>query len=253
MAKRRKLNEDQPQENSDNINDSSDDTFGLPEIEYEPLKREEERPSAEADPVSSEATSEQTYSGQEDPQPEPEQTEHHAEHYPEEERYVPDYSEPEESSSVWPKILGIAALLLIVGAGAWYFGFYKPEQDEKLRIERERVEREEADRKKHEQELAEQRRLEDEKRRADSLANVKPAIGTIETLNEPSGRYYVIVASGVDGDLIMDYAKRLSPKGVSSKVIPPHGKVKFYRLAVAEGDTYVSTQSTADAMKGEYP
>jgi hypothetical protein len=254
MAKRRKPNEDQPQDNSDNINDSSDDTFGLPEIEYEPLKREEERPAVEADPVSSESTASSIYARQEDPEPEPESEEHHASNYPtEEERYAPDYSESEESSSAWPRILGIAALLLIAGAGIWYFGFYRPEQEEKERIENERIAHEEADRKKHEEELAEQRRLEAERRRADSLANVKPAIGTIETLNSPSGRYFVIVASGVDVDLIMDYAKKLSPKGVSSKVIPPHGKVKFYRLAVAEGDTYTSTQSTADAVKGDYP
>lgn len=249
MAKRRKLNEDQPEENNDNINDSSDDTFGLPEIEYEPLKREEESPVAEADPISSES---HTYR-QEDPQQEPEPTEHHVSNYPpEEERYVPDYSEPEETSSAWPKILGIAALLLIVGAAGWYFGYYQPEQ-EKERIENERIAREQVERKKHEDELADLRRQEAEKRQADSLANLKPAIGTVETLNAPSGRYYVIVASGVDGDLIMDYAKKLSPKGVSTKVIPPHGKVKFYRLAVADGDTYTSTQSTADALKSDYP
>jgi hypothetical protein len=250
MAKRRKLNEDQPQDNNDNINDSSDDTFGLPEIEYEPLKREEERPAAEADQVSSE---QHTYSRQEDPQPEPEPIEHHISNYPpEEERYVPDYSEPEQSSSAWPKILGIAALLLIVGAAGWYFGYYQPQQ-EKERIEQERIAREGAERRKHEEELAEQRRLEAERRAADSLAHIKPAVGTVETLSSPSGRYYVIVASGVDGDLIMDYAKKLSPKGVSSKVIPPHGKVKFFRLAVADGDTYAATQSTADALKADYP
>jgi hypothetical protein len=253
MAKRRKLNEDQPQENSDNINDSSDDTFGLPEIEYEPLKREEERPEAEADPVSSEPTAtESYYHRQEDPQPEAE-PEHHESNYPaEEERYVPDNSEPEESSA-WPRILGILAVLLLIGGGiAWYLLSYKPEQD-RLETERQRQQQEEIDRKKHEEELAEQRRLEAERRQADSLANLKPAVGTVETLNSPSGRYYVIVASAVDGDLIMDYAKKLSPKGVSTKVIPPHGKVKFYRLAVADGDTYTSTQSTADALKGDYP
>ena len=36
MARRKNENEDQPQENFDN----ADDTFGLPEIEYEPLRRE---------------------------------------------------------------------------------------------------------------------------------------------------------------------------------------------------------------------
>ena len=78
----------------------------------------------------------------------------------------------------------------------------------------------------------------------------KPAIGTIETLSGRSGRYYVVVASAIDGDLIMDYAKKLSANGVSTKIIPPFGKSKFHRLAVAEGDTYPTTQETADGMKG---
>jgi hypothetical protein len=39
MARRKKLNEDQP-DNAENA-DNADDTFGLPEIEYEPLKRDE--------------------------------------------------------------------------------------------------------------------------------------------------------------------------------------------------------------------
>jgi hypothetical protein len=50
----------------------------------------------------------------------------------------------------------------------------------------------------------------------------------------------------------MDYAKKLAPKGVSPKIIPPYGSVKFYRLTIAEGDTYASTQATADQLKGEY-
>ena len=50
----------------------------------------------------------------------------------------------------------------------------------------------------------------------------------------------------------MDHAKKLSAKGVSCKIIPPFGKAKFYRLAIAEGDNYTDTQATADGMKGEY-
>ena len=48
----------------------------------------------------------------------------------------------------------------------------------------------------------------------------------------------------------MDYAKKLSATGVSTKIIPPFGKSSFHRLAVAEGDTYATTQETADGMKG---
>ena len=56
MAKRKKPGEDGPNENSENINES-DDTFGLPEIEYEPLKREEETASSQTEDSSQEETS----------------------------------------------------------------------------------------------------------------------------------------------------------------------------------------------------
>ena len=109
-----------------------------------------------------------------------------------------------------------------------------------------------AEKLKNEQRLADLKRAEDEKRRADSLANATPAEGTIETLTERTRRYYVVVASAIDDDLIMDYAKNLSKKGVSSKIIPPFGKVKFFRIAVAEGETYADAQATADGLKAQY-
>jgi cytoskeletal protein RodZ len=251
MARKKKLNEDQPQEN---INDSSDDTFGLPEIEYEPLKREEEKPEPEPEPVSSYTETTETVetttteeirtdTAREQPREEIFQGE--------EERYIP--YEEEESSSVWPKILGIAALLLIIAAGVWNFVKYRPEQLAKEnKAKQEQAARDADVQRKQAEEAAARLREENEKRRADSLAAAVPPTGSIETLTERTGRYYVIVASAVDGDLIMDYAKKLSPKGVSSKIIPPNGKVKFFRLAVAEGDTYASTQSTADQLKAEY-
>lgn len=248
MARRKKA--DQPQ---DNINESSDDTFGLPEIEYEPLKRDEE-PEPEPEQVHSTVT-EETYTSTTTEEirseAEPVAETHEDIFQSTGEQFVP-YDE-EEAPSVWPKILGVLALLLIVGAGVWYFAYFRPEQLAAERARQEQLDKETADKKaKEDARLAEEARLADEQRRADSLANAVPAIGTIETLSERTGRYYVIIASGVDGDLIMDYAKKLSPKGVSSKVIPPSGKVKFYRLAVAEGDSYASTQSTADGLKSEY-
>ena len=162
------------------------------------------------------------------------------------------YMDDENGSSPWPKILGIA-LVLLLGAGAWwYFGMYQPQQ----KAEQERLAREQAiaDSTRRANDLAESRRREAERQRADSLAALEatPAVGTIDTITERTGRYYVIVASAIDGDLLMDYAKTLTPKGVSPKLIPPHDNVKFYRLAVAEGDTYASTQATADELKAEY-
>lgn len=237
MARRKKTNEDTPQENSEN----PDDTFGLPEIEYEPLKREES-PKAEApeEPVSESTPVEnpkQSYTQME-------------EETPQEENTTSYYNNEDDDSSPWPKILGITAVLLVIGAAVWYFGFYRPQQQAKLKEQQEQIERDEA--KRREAALAEQKRIADEQRRADSLANLAPAAGVIDTLTERTGRYYVIIASNIDGDLLMDYAKKLAAKGLSPKLIPPHGKVKYNRLAIAEGDTFASTQATADQIKSQY-
>ena len=278
MARRKKQPEDPPQESADQ-NSGSDDTFGLPEIEYEPINRE---PTSAPDVNRSEPEP-QPEVNQPEPQPEVNQPEPPAEvnqpeppaevnqpEYTKEQpithttmerdevqqnEYTSSYNnDDDEGNSPWPKILGIAAILLVIGAAIWYFGFHKPkqvaaakakaQQEEQVRAEASRIE---------EERLAEQRLLEEnEQRRADSIASATPAVGAIETLNERTGRYYVVIASGIDGDLIMDYAKKLSQNGVHSKIIPPYGNVKFHRLAIAEGDTYTATQQTADGLKSEY-
>lgn len=240
MARRKKQDEDQSSENV-NSNQNNDDTFGLPEIEYQPLNREE-TPKTSTTESYSQPTSNET------------QTPREMENEVQNNEYNPNAyytNDEDEAGSPWPKILGVLLLLAIAGGAFWYFGVYRPKQAEAL-AEKARIEQEARDKQKQ-ADLLEQKRLEDEKRRADSLANLAtPATGVIDTLTERTGRYYVIIASGVDGDLILDYAKKLAPKGLSPKIIPPFGKVKFYRLAIAEGDTYTSTQATADQLKSEY-
>ncbi len=234
MAKKKKPDDDEPQ---DNIN-NGDDTFGLPEIEYQPLKREE----TTTEPTSTSSSSQQTENS--NPM--------EREEAPYNEDRSSYYIDDDEGNSPWPKILGITAILLLIAAGFWYFAMYRPKQQ--AAAEKQRLEREAAEARQREADLAEQKRMEDERRRADSLAmlTAMPTMGTIDTLSERTGRYYVVVASAIDGDLLMDYAKTLTPKGVNTKIIFPYDTIKFYRLAVAEGDTYRSTQATADQLKSEY-
>jgi hypothetical protein len=142
-------------------------------------------------------------------------------------------------------------LILIAGGAFWFFGIYQPKQKaaaEKIRLEQEAKDIEAA--RLERERLAEERRLADEQRRADSLATAKPAEGMVEALTERTGRYYVVIASAIDDDLIMDYAKDLSKKGVSTKIIPPFRKTKFSRLAIDSKDTYAEAQATADGLKG---
>jgi hypothetical protein len=47
MARRKKLSDEQSSENTDNIHQESDDNFGLPEVEYEPLNRDDSTPVEE--------------------------------------------------------------------------------------------------------------------------------------------------------------------------------------------------------------
>jgi hypothetical protein len=236
MARRKKQDEDPSQEN---VNNTGDDTFGLPEIEYQPLQREESPQTSESP---SQPTSQETSTPTEMEREEIQQNEYNPNAY---------YENDDDNNSPWPKILGIAAILLVIGAGVWYFGVYRPKQ--LAAAEKVKLEQEAAAAKQREADLALQKQQEDERRRADSLASIAaPAVGVIDTLTERTGRYYVIIASAIDGDLIADYAKKLAPKGLSPKIIPPFGKVKFYRLAIAEGDTYASTQATADQLKSEY-
>lgn len=213
---------------------SDEDNFGLPDIEYKPLDQLEEaksaeEPAQETSEPSDEPLRSQTYSDE-----------------------SPVYEEEEESSSSAPKIIGVLIVLVVLIAGVLIYQFvYKPKQEAKAKQEKIDKDKAEADKKAEEErqaKLAEEERL----KREAAAANAKPAEGTIETLSERSGHYYVIIASSIDGDLVMDQAKKLSAKGVGSKIIPPFGKWKFYRLGIGNFDSFSNAQSSADASKGEY-
>jgi len=252
MAKRKKTsNEELPEENQ-GAQSSSDENFGLPEIEYEPLDREVAETSDETQSAQTEdekiSNYEDTSSVSGEWRAESEQDSSDSDY-----TYTPPPPEP-----IWPKLLGAILIIVIIGGAVWYFFSYAPAQKaaaEKARMEAEALNAAEAKRIAEAKRAAdEKRRLEEEERRRaeELLANATPAEGTIEVLNERTNRYYVVITSAIDGDLAMDYAKRLSKKGVSTKVIPPFGKSKFNRLAIADHATWAEAQANAESVKGEY-
>lgn len=250
MAKKNDLNDD----NSERI-DNNDDTFGLPEIEYSPLNREERKLENEdnttsehsGEPVEKEQVENQYEYGNEVEESETEEGQL------DEEFAQENDGDDDERPSILPKVIGVVIFLLVAAGVYWFFGIYQPKQKAAEEARR----KEEANRAAM-VEAREKARLDslasvaESKRIADSIANAKPLIGEIIKLSERTGKFYVVVASSIDGDLIMDEAQRLSPKGVSSKIIPPFGKNKFYRLAVAEGDSYDDAQAIADGLKEQY-
>src|SRR5688572_10863109 len=134
MARKKKTDEDEStNENLGNQNDS-DDTFGLPEIEYKPLNRDEESPTSSSEIQPVETTQPETSSFN---------SNYETVQKPMEQQPEYAYDPEEESTPVWPKVLGILLVLALAGGAAWYFISYRPAQ-EKARIEKERLELEAA-------------------------------------------------------------------------------------------------------------
>ncbi len=251
MAKKKKADE----ESIHNVNDA-DDTFGLPEIEYEPIHREETKEEPPEEVVEETIIVEERI---EEPSAEEETLRFDADREEEEpeqvrEPYSYSFREEKKSSPVGAIVISILIVLALAAGGYWLF-VMKPEQDrEKAQMalaqrqaEEKRLEEERNAAQLREQQLAEERRV------ADSLANaMAPKEGVIETLSERTGRYYVVVASAIDDDLLMDNAQKLSKNGAHVRIIPPFRNVQFFRMAVDDGDTYADAQSKADNLKGEY-
>ena len=235
MAKRTKDDEDQPDENQGNSDDSADN-FGLPEIEYKPLDRDQE---------TFKETRQETVEEQE-------ATSSYRSEARDEAIQDYNYDDDDEQRSRAPLIITLIIILVVLAAGFLLYKYVylpKKERDKQEQIARDK----EAEDLKKAEEARLAKEEEDRKRvEAEAASKAKPAEGSIETLTGRTRRFYVVVTSNIDDDLVMDYAKKLSAKGVSSKIIPPFGNVKYFRLAIADFDTYSAAQSSADGSKAQY-
>ena len=199
----------------------ADENFGLPDLEYKPLQ---DKPADSPTSPSSTGSGPSAY-----------------------ESYV-----AEESKSKAPVVLTLVIILVVAIAGYLIYSYvYVPRQEAKAK--QEALAAAEAKRLKAEQErLSAERAAEAERKRLEDLANAQPKVGTIEVLNARTKRYYVVIVSDIDDDLLMDYAKKLSNTGINLKVIPPFGGKQFSRLAIADHDTFALAQQGADAAKATY-
>ena len=227
----------------ENKNNQNEDNFGLPDLDYKPLDQLEEKPQeTKLEPIEFESGDtvvlhEETASGGDGVK-----YDKHG--------FIP---EPDEPKSNAPIVIGLLIAVVILAAGFLVWKYVIQPANEKTKMERlAKIEKDRKD--KEAKELAAKQKEEEERQRlaAEAAAKATPAEGTIDKLTDKTGKYYVVVASAVDADLLMDYAKKLSAKGVSTKIIPPFGKSKFNRLAVGDHDTFVNAQSAADASKADY-
>jgi hypothetical protein len=73
--------------------------------------------------------------------------------------------------------------------------------------------------------------------------------GSFETINQRTGRYYIVLNSFLDSDLAEDYAQNLAMDGVDTRIIPPTEVKKGFNRVVLSNE--YSTWEAADASIGE--
>ena len=253
----------------------SDDNFGLPDLDYQPIERE--------DPVQSEEGSSIYETGQTSSY---QDEEYQQEEYQEEEYQQGSYTPPKRES-IAPKVITFIVILLLAGGAVWYFFFYSPGQQ---RLERynqlisqadgyfksgkwdaaiakykdaDKIRPEETYPDKRIEEARDQKQQEEEARLAaaaqqeaeqevEEVAEAPTAEGSVETVSSRTGRYYVVVASAIDGDLAMDYAKKLTGEGNNVKIISPFGNVLFHRVTIANHDTWAAAANNASSFKDQF-
>jgi len=283
MAKKKQKDEEKIDEefNKDSFEDISDadDSFGLPEVEMEPLSEVDEPEEKKEEATEEEEASTEIVAEEDRPDieaeagPEAEDSEEDSYQEPgefeegDETETVEQSAETKQTStyvppkkeSIMPKLLILGAIFIVAGVVVWYFLFYKPGQDrlaeeEKARLEQVAIQKAEEDRLKQE---AEDRRLlaEDSARQAAldaEQAALEPELGTITEITERTGRYYVVIGSFIDDDLAKDYGNKLAVEGINTSLISPYSTVKFFRLAVASHESYAEAQANADEIKETY-
>ncbi len=78
------------------------------------------------------------------------------------------------------------------------------------------------------------------------------ASGEITQFDTRTGKSYIIVASFFDEDLAMDHARDLADQGKSPYIIPPFANYRFYRVAIAEFDSYGAAASSIGNYTSEF-
>jgi hypothetical protein len=216
-----------------------DDSFGLPDLNYKPL---EPKPETPASPPKVEKKTTTTTTRIQSPS--------NPAKIGATKQSIKHDDGGDDKSKV---IIGILVPVIILVAAYFGYVYLYQKPKEKAKLEQAVRDKEEADRKaKAEKERLAREKEEQERLAREAEANAKPAIGTIETLTGATGRWYVIAASSIDGDLIMDEAKRKSANGISTKIIPPFGKTKFFRLSISDFDTFALADANVKETAAQY-
>ncbi|MCG8307712.1 MAG: SPOR domain-containing protein [Cytophagales bacterium] len=226
-------NEDEEFDPKSKKEEDDGDEFGLPEIEESEVKSEDigdpypESWNEEKDEdsfASSEPSEEERISAEDETEPDYSFDEEVDEPDSEEdEEYRSSYYEEEYSQKKFPVgwiIFGVFILIAIIVAVFW---FLNREEPAPVQVKQPVIE----------QPVQEEPEPEPVQQEPEPEPEPVRQAGVFE-INEPTGRYHVIVASSIDKDLVRDYGNKLAKQGMMCNILAPRGNKKFHRLSVAD-------------------
>ena len=76
--------------------------------------------------------------------------------------------------------------------------------------------------------------------------------GQVTTITSATGRYYIIVASFIDDDMANDHANKLASQGAAVKIVNPFGDKKYWRVSVADYGALLEAVNGTNQLKPQY-
>ncbi len=147
----------------------------------------------------------------------------------------------EKEKNYTPAIVLFIVLLVAVGAGSYFLFFHEAEEP----VTAEYVPYEEPV-------VVEEPIVEYSEEPVVEYTDPTPVVGTYENISQRTGRSYIVIGSFIDEDLALDEAKALANKGISSKLIRPYNKVRYYRLAVEDHGSFSEAANNLENLKSTY-
>lgn len=190
------------------------DDFGLPEVKYEPIDREDEDPPAFEEP-----------------------------------KYYEEEEEESSSKAGWI-VAGILTIVLLAGLSVYLFLFDGLAQlgwgDEPEPAPVTKVVEPEATPEPEPDPDPEPVPSEPE---VDPLA----PYDDIVTISEPAGRSYIVVSSFVDSDMAMDFSQQMLEQGVGTRILAPTQRAPLmHRVAVADYDSFEAAMADLENFRTTY-
>lgn len=194
--------------------------FGLPEVNFQPIEREEPKKIIVEQPHKKEAP-----------------------------KHV---VEEKKKSNILPVLIGAFVLVLIFGLAIYFFAFNETGQAQSSEYVPYEPEIAEVIEEAPVESIPENFETAGTDNSDNTVFSEEKKEGSITVVNQRSRRGYIVVGSFFDEDNATDFGNKLASNGEEVKLIKPDRYSRYYKLAVADYDNYEQATTEISNFKSNY-